>query len=142
MSSQPSPPRRIAQVVYLRPEYLAEYKACHAAVWPDVLAQIKDSNIADCTTSLLRSFPLQPATYDLPLSDSIFLVDIPRPTLFAMFKYVGNDWESDMARMAANPKVQEWWDMTDRMQESPLPGAEGSKKGPWWKEAEEVFYLE
>jgi L-rhamnose mutarotase len=45
--------------------------------------------------------------------------------------------------MAANPKVQEWWDMTDRMQESAVEGATGSKSRlPWWKEAEEVFYLE
>jgi L-rhamnose mutarotase len=48
LSPQNPKPRRIAQVVYLRPEYLSEYKACHAAVWPEVLAQIKDSNIADC----------------------------------------------------------------------------------------------
>lgn len=47
-----------------------------------------------------------------------------------------------MARMAANPKVQEWWQMTDKMQESPVPGATGSKDGPgWWKMAEEVFYM-
>jgi L-rhamnose mutarotase len=45
-------PRRIGQVVYLRPEYYEEYKKCHAAVWPDVLAQIKDSNIIDCTSLL------------------------------------------------------------------------------------------
>jgi L-rhamnose mutarotase len=31
--------------------------------------------------------------------------------------------------MAANPKVQEWWDMTDRMQESPVQGATGVKMG-------------
>jgi L-rhamnose mutarotase len=48
-----------------------------------------------------------------------------------------------MARMAANPKVQEWWEMTDAMQESAVPGATSSKAGspPWWKEAEEVFYM-
>jgi L-rhamnose mutarotase len=74
-------------------------------------------------------------------TDSINLVSIPRPTLFATFKYVGNDWDADMARMAANPKMQEWWSMTDKMQESPT-GAKGSKEGGWWLEAEEVFRLE
>lgn len=41
--------KRVAQFVYLRPECLEEYKKCHAAVWPRVLEQIKDSNIVDCT---------------------------------------------------------------------------------------------
>lgn len=41
-------PRRVAQFVYLKPEHIDEYKKCHAAVWPKVLEQIKDSNIADC----------------------------------------------------------------------------------------------
>lgn len=63
--------------------------------------------------------------------------------LFASFKYVGNAWDEDMKRMAANPKVQQWWEMTDGMQESPVEGAVGSKSGPgWWGQTEEVFYLE
>ena len=67
----------------------------------------------------------------------------PRPTLFASFKYVGNAFDEDMARMAANKKVQEWWAMTDGMQESPVEGAQGSAKGPgWWGQTEEVFYVE
>ncbi|KAH7058622.1 rhamnose mutarotase [Macrophomina phaseolina] len=113
-------PRRIGQFVYLKPECLEEYKKCHAAVWPEVLEQIKDSNIVDY---------------------SIFFTDEPRPMLFASFKWVGEDWDADMARMSANKKVQEWWAMTDGMQESPLPGAKGSAAGPWWKAAEEVFYV-
>ncbi|KAJ4330975.1 hypothetical protein N0V87_009560, partial [Didymella glomerata] len=40
-------PRRIGQWLYLRPECIDAYKKCHAAVWPEVLEQIKDSNIAD-----------------------------------------------------------------------------------------------
>lgn len=45
--------------------------------------------------------------------------------------------------MAANPKVQEWWQMTDGMQESPVAGATGSASGPgWWGQTEEVFYVE
>lgn len=75
--------------------------------------------------------------------DSIFLTLFPRPTLFASFKYVGNAFDEDMQRMAANPKVQEWWQMTDRMQESPVEGAVGSASGPgWWGQTEEVFYME
>lgn len=44
-------PRRVGQLVYLKPEHLEEYKKCHAAVWPEVLEQIKDSNIVDCKFS-------------------------------------------------------------------------------------------
>jgi L-rhamnose mutarotase len=77
------------------------------------------------------------------IPDSIFLSLSPRPTLFASFKYVGNSFDEDMARMAANPKVQEWWRMTDGMQESPVKGAVGSKDGPGgWGGMEEVFYVE
>lgn len=32
----------------LKPDCVEEYKKCHAKVWPEVLKQIKDSNIEDC----------------------------------------------------------------------------------------------
>ncbi|KAF2450075.1 L-rhamnose 1-epimeras-like protein [Karstenula rhodostoma CBS 690.94] len=115
-------PRRIGQWLYLKPEKIEEYKKCHAAVWPAVLEQIRGSNIRDY---------------------SIFLSMEPRPTLFASFKYVGSAFDEDMARMAENPKVKEWWAMTDGMQESPVEGAIGSARGPgWWGQTEEVFYVE
>jgi L-rhamnose mutarotase len=144
MSSSNQGPRRIGQWLYLRPECIDEYKKCHAAVWPQVLEQIKDSNIKDCITSHLFLFKIPHVFSCLTHSlDSIFLSMSPRPTLFASFKYVGNAFDEDMARMAANPKVQEWWRMTDGMQESPVEGAIGSKDGPgWWGQTEEVFYLE
>jgi L-rhamnose mutarotase len=43
------PVRRIAQIVHLKPSAVAAYKECHANVWPEVLQQIKDCNIKDCT---------------------------------------------------------------------------------------------
>ncbi|KAL6702557.1 hypothetical protein ACN47E_001554 [Coniothyrium glycines] len=122
MSKTNQGPRRVGQWLYLKPESIEEYKRCHAAVWPEVLEQIKDSNIRDY---------------------SIFLSLSPRPTLFASFKYVGSNFDEDMARMAANPKVQEWWEFTDSMQESPVEGAQGSAIGPgWWASTDEVFYTE
>jgi hypothetical protein len=48
-SKTPQGPRRIGQFLYLKPSAIADYKKCHAAVWPAVLEQIKDSNIVDCT---------------------------------------------------------------------------------------------
>lgn len=114
--------RRVAQIVKLKPEHVAEYKACHARVWPEVLKQIKDCNIEDY---------------------SIFH-DPDSGILFASFKYVGYNWAGDMERMRENPKVQEWWKMTDSFQESLVPGAKSSYGGEgepsWWKGIEEVFY--
>lgn len=112
--------KRIAQIVHLKPSAVEAYKECHAKVWPEVLQQIKDSNIRDY---------------------SIFYDN--DKTLFATMKYVGDDYEADMAKMKANPKVREWWEMTDGMQESLVKGAGGSKEGPdWWKTLEEVFYTD
>lgn len=42
------PGRRFAQIVKLKPEFVDEYKKVHAAVWPEVLKQIRDCNIVDC----------------------------------------------------------------------------------------------
>jgi L-rhamnose mutarotase len=46
--------RRIAQIVHLKPSAVAAYKECHANVWPEVLQQIKDCNIKDCTFFKLK----------------------------------------------------------------------------------------
>jgi L-rhamnose mutarotase len=73
--------------------------------------------------------------------DSIFH-DPGTGILFASFKYVGTDYAGDMVRMGQNPKVREWWRMTDGMQESLVPGATSSEAGEpaWWRGVEEVFY--
>ena len=53
MTSTNQGPRRIGQWLYLKQEHIEEYKKCHAAVWPEVLEQIKDSNVRDCTYASL-----------------------------------------------------------------------------------------
>ncbi|KAK3695521.1 rhamnose mutarotase [Podospora appendiculata] len=114
------PGRRYAQIVKLKPEYVEKYKEVHAAVWPEVLKQIQDCNIQDY---------------------SIFH-DPGTGILFANFKYTGSDFDGDMEKMRENPKVREWWKMTDGFQESMVPGAKDSESGTpaWWKPVEEVFY--
>ncbi|KAJ9155229.1 hypothetical protein NKR23_g1599 [Pleurostoma richardsiae] len=115
-----NPGRRIAQIVKLKPQFLDKYKEVHAAVWPEVLKQIKDCNIQDY---------------------SIYH-DADSGILFATFRYVGYDYSGDMERMRENPKVRQWWAMTDGWQESLVPGAQSSEAGEpsWWKPLEEVFY--
>ncbi|KAF5985769.1 DUF718 domain-containing protein [Fusarium coicis] len=114
------PPRRFAQIIKLKPEHVAEYKQVHARVWPEVLAQNEQCNMRDY---------------------SIFYDDQSH-YLFASFKYVGTDFATDMKRMAENPRVREWWKMTDAFQESLVPGAVSSEsmEPSWWKPIEEVFY--
>jgi L-rhamnose mutarotase len=40
--------------------------------------------------------------------------------LFAYFEYTGDNYIADMDRLAANPKVQEWWSLMGPMQR-PVP---------------------
>jgi L-rhamnose mutarotase len=63
-SANPQGPRHVGQFLYLRPECIDEYKKCHAAVWPEVLEQIKDSNIIDCILSPHKSTVLSTHTHN------------------------------------------------------------------------------
>lgn len=49
-------PRR-RQIVKLKPEYYDKYREVHAAVWPEVLRQIKACNIVDCGFPTSMSSP-------------------------------------------------------------------------------------
>ena len=104
--------KRYGHVIKVRPEKLEEYKRLHAATWPGVLKTITECNI--------RNY-------------SIFYKD---GYLFSYYEYVGEDYEADMAKMAADPVTQEWWKHTAPCQE-PL---ETRKPGEWWAEMEEVFH--
>jgi len=107
---------RYASVIGIKPEASAEYKRLHADVWPDVLKQIKASNISNY---------------------SIFLKE-PENLLFSYFEYHGSDYEADMAAMAADPRTQEWWAVCKPLQ-SPLMTR---KDGEWWAEMPEVFHMD
>ncbi|KAI0668441.1 rhamnose mutarotase [Trametes maxima] len=113
--------KRVCQVIKLKPEAEAEYKAIHANVWLGVLAALKRHNIADYS---IHYYP-------------------PLQLLIANFKYVGTDYDADMRGIAADPETQRWWKVTDGMQESVVEGATGSGgEVPWWQELEEVFRFE
>lgn len=66
----------------------------------------------------------------LTTTDSIFH-DPGTGVLFASFKYIGNDYVGDMARMRENPKVREWWAMTDGFQEVNIPKSHCCEEDPW-----------
>ena len=86
--------KRMGMVIGIKPEHIAEYKRTHAAVWPEVLARISDSNIRNYT---------------------IFLRE-PENLLFAYYEYHGEDWAADAKKMAADARTQEWWAIHDPMQ--------------------------
>jgi len=103
---------RYGMVIGVNPEKIEEYKKLHAAVWPEVLKKITECNI--------RNY-------------SIYLID---NTLFSYFEYIGNNFDADMSKMAADPTTQKWWDVCKPCQQ-PL---KTRKEGEWWANMEEVFH--
>lgn len=103
---------RYGQQIGVRPERFEEYKKFHADVWPEVAAKIGECNIHN---------------YSIYHKDGM---------LFAYFEYTGADFQADMAKMAADPKTQEWWAIMKPMQ-APL---ETRSDGEWWANMEEVFH--
>ena len=104
--------KRYGSVIKIKTKKLEEYKKIHANIWPEVAKTITECNI---------------------INYSIFHKD---GYLFSYFEYIGKNYESDMAKMAADSITQEWWDVCMPMQE-PL---DTRKKGEWWAEMEEVFH--
>ena len=106
--------KRMGMMIRLRPEHVAEYKRLHREVWPEVLRMIEACNITNY---------------------SIFFRE-PENLLFGYWEYRGTDFDADMAKMAADPKTQEWWAICGPCQ-VPL---ENRKKGEWWACMQQVFF--
>jgi len=106
--------KRFASVIGIPPESVERYEALHAAVWPAVLERISASNIVNY--SIYRYGEL----------------------LFAYMEYDGNDFEADMAAMAADPVTQEWWDVCKPLQRP----VEDRAEGEWWKDLPEIFHTD
>lgn len=106
--------RRYGWVIGVKPEAIERYKAYHAKVWPEILEMIRKCNIRN---------------YSIYLKDN---------TLFGYYEYHGQDHDADMARMAADPRTQEWWSVMGPMQQ-PLATR---RQGEWWAEMEEVFHMD
>lgn len=106
--------KRYGMVIKVKPEKLEEYLDLHAHPWPGVLKMIHECNIRN---------------YSIYLKDDF---------LFSYFEYVGEDFAADMARMAADPTTQEWWQRTDPCQE----GLTTRQPGEWWAQMVEVFHTD
>lgn len=110
---------RVQSVIGVKKEALARYKELHAAVWPAVLERIKQCNMQNYSIALGQ------------LDDDNYY-------LFSYFEYVGDDFEGDMAAMAADPVTQQWWAECKPCQQPCRHRGEGA----WWMDLEEVFFCE
>ncbi|NQU44703.1 L-rhamnose mutarotase [bacterium] len=106
--------KRYGMVLKVRPEKLEEYKKLHANVWPDILKMIRECNIRN---------------YSIYYKDGY---------LFSYYEYHGEDYQADMARMAADATTQKWWEVCMPCQ-IPL---ETRQEGEWWADMEEVFHTD
>jgi L-rhamnose mutarotase len=107
--------QRMGLVIGITKEGVAEYRRLHRAVWPEVIEAIERGNI--------RNY-------------SIYLRE-PENLLFSYWEYHGDDYEGDMNRMFADPKVEEWMTLCGPLQ-APL---ESRAPGEWWASTEEVFHV-
>lgn len=105
---------RYASVIGIKLENKAEYERLHADVWPEVLAKIYECNIRNY--SIYRYGEL----------------------LFSYFEYIGNDFNEDIAKMAADPTTQKWWEVCRPLQ-SPV---DDRADGEWWASVSEVFHVD
>jgi len=108
------PVKRYGWVIKVKPDKLEYYKELHANPWPEVNTMLKKCNIQN---------------YSIYFRDGL---------LFSYLEYTGTDFGADMAKMAADPKTQEWWKLTDPCQEP----VDSAKEGVWWADMEEVFHLD
>jgi len=105
-------------VTGLKADQAETYRELHANPWPGVNRKLKECHI--------RNFSIHECEID------------GRLYLFAYLEYTGDDFESDMAKMAADPETQRWWRETDPCQ-SPLPPA--AAQGKIWMDMRELYHL-
>lgn len=109
----PKEPQRFGAVIGLKPEMVEQYKRLHTGDNVTVRDLLRKAHISN---------------------NSIFLHEIDGKWYeFSYWEYVGNDYEGDMARLAAEPRYQAWLKMCDAMQ-IPLPGAKT------WTTMERVYF--
>lgn len=103
---------RVGSLIKLKPEYEERYIILHKHAFPGVLDRIRKSYIRN---------------YSIYLRDGI---------LFSYYEYVGDDYNGDIARIGQDPATQEWWKLTDPMQD-PI---ESRKEEEWWASMDEIFH--
>ena len=106
--------KRIGEMIKVKPEGLEAYKYHHAHPRAEVNATIKACHIRNYTIYSRGEY------------------------LFATYEYDGEDFEADMAKMAADPATQDWWRLVKPLMQ-PLMDR---KPGEFWSAMEEVYHLD
>ncbi|HYW79874.1 MAG TPA: L-rhamnose mutarotase [Thermoguttaceae bacterium] len=110
--------QRFGSVIGLKAEKQDYYNQLHAKPWPEINALLKKAHIQNYTI------------YEVELDGKLYL--------FAYFEYSGEDFDADMALMAENPKVIQWWAETDPCQIK-LPGTPEDEQ---WLGMKAVYHLD
>ena len=109
--------KRIGMVGKLKADKVDHYITLHEHTWPAVLARNRDCHLQNY---------------------SIFYKPMPNGEhwLFGYVEYVGDDFDADMAKLAADPQIQKWWDECKPCFEQfePMPA------GEVWAPMRSVFY--
>lgn len=105
--------KRVQQIVRVKPEAWETYRGLHADPWPGVNRMIKECHIQNYSISYYDGF------------------------LFAYFEYTGGDYEADMAKMAADPQTQRWWDVCKPC----LLRMDTETVSDCWSDMQEIYYL-
>lgn len=106
--------RRMGSVIGLADGALGEYARLHADVWPGVLDTLRKAHVTNYSIYRHGDY------------------------LFSYLEYTGDDYEADMAGVAADPVTQEWWQHTSPLQRT----LRQSPEEPWWMPMEELFHLD
>lgn len=106
--------KRVGMVIGIKPEKIPAYKDLHADTYSGVRDLLTKANMKN-------------------LSIFMHQLDDGRYYLFGYYEYTGNDFDADMAKLAAEPRNKQWLSMTDPMQ-IPLRGEKS------WAVMEEVYH--
>ena len=103
--------QRFGSVSRLKPDRAEYYQQLHAAPWKQINDMIKECNLQN------------------------YSIYFDGEYLFSYYEYVGDDYEADMAKMAADPENQRWWGECIPCM-NPLSG-----DGPWMN-MKEIYHLD
>lgn len=106
--------RRFGQMIKVKPDGLEAYKKWHANPMTGVNEMIKECNLKNYSIYSRGDY------------------------LFAYFEYDGDDYDADMAKMAADPNTQAWWDVVKPLMQ-PL---DDRVEGEFWSDMEEIYHLD
>ena len=103
--------QRFGSISRVKPEKLEYYKKLHANPWPQINAMIKECNIEN------------------------YSIYYHAGRLFTYYEYTGDDYAADMAKMAADPETQRWWDEC-------IPCLDPSKEDGPWLDMDRVYRID